>query len=364
MNLYKKLTFQKIFHKIKRLFYKIRNWIKYDIIGTFPLRLYLITPNFVPTDYLYQQVIHELSLLNRFTFLPNYGNMGDIVIAQAEYQFFDQFNFQYNIFDGTVPENLVLSGCGVFVKNWQHCYQWKLELLQKREIKKIIILPSSFYDCPDLLKVIDERFIIFCREEQSYNYLVSSNKKAKYYLEHDMAFFLKSDFMKTRNAKYLVYKEVYDKIISSLISLREMKGFKIAYFLRTDSEKKVQQQNLDLLQTMDLSESICSDSSNKNDCNFYSKLFLAAIDNADIIVTDRLHVGIGSMLMGKEVFLIDNYYGKVSGVYRHSMKNKSTVHFIDDICFLSDEINKCIENKKIRFTASTKNLNLIRKFLS
>jgi exopolysaccharide biosynthesis predicted pyruvyltransferase EpsI len=324
----------------------------------------MITPNFVPTNYSYQQVIHELRLLDSFTFLPNYGNMGDIVIAQAEYQFFDQFNFQYNIFDETVPESLVYGGGGMFVKNWQHCYQWLLELFQKNEIKKIIILPSSFYDCPDFLQVIDERFIIFCREKQSYDYLASSNKKAKYYLEHDMAFFLKSDFLKTRNIKYLAYKNVYDKLVSSLNKLGEINDFKIAYFMRIDSEAVLGQQDFNSLQTLDLSSSICSDSRNKNECNFYSKLFIATIDIADIIVTDRLHVGICSMLLGKEVFLIDNSYRKVSEVYRQSMQNIPSVHFVEDIRFLSDEINKCIENNKIRLTASTKNLNIMGDFLS
>ncbi|MDR2763136.1 MAG: polysaccharide pyruvyl transferase family protein [Planctomycetaceae bacterium] len=295
--------------------------------------------------------------------MPNYGNMGDIIIAQAEYQLFDKFNFQYKIFDETITENLVYGGGGIFVKNWCHCYQWLLELFQKTELQKIIILPSSFYDCPDLLEIIDERFIIFCREQQSYDYLVQSNKKAKYYLENDMAFFLKSNFLKTRNTRRLDYRNVYDKLVLSLIDLREVNGFKIAYFLRADSEKKVHQQDFDLLQTIDLSNSINSDSSNKNDCNFYSKLFLAAIDSADIIVTDRLHVGIGSMLLGKEVFLIDNSYGKVSEVYRYSMQNIARVHFIDDICFLSDEINNRVKNEKIRITANTKNLNRIGKFL-
>jgi exopolysaccharide biosynthesis predicted pyruvyltransferase EpsI len=289
--------------------------------------------------------------------------MGDIIIAQSEYQFFDQFNFQYDIFDGTVTENLVYGGGGIFVKNWQHCYQNILELFRKTEIKKIIILPSSFYDCSDLLEVVDERFIIFCREKQSYDYLVSSNKKAKYYLDNDMAFGLKNNFMQTCNNRYIVYKNVYDKLILPLIKLKEIQGFKIAYFLRTDSEAKINRQDLDLLQTLDLSVSICSDSRNKNECNFYSKLFFAAIDVADIIVTDRLHVGIGAMLLGKDVFLMDNYYGKISGVYQQSVKDISKIHFVDDICLLFDEINKCINSGKIKHTANINNLNLIGKFL-
>ena len=54
---------------------------------------------------------------------------------------------------------------------------------------------------------------------------------------------------------------------------------------------------------------------------------LMAVDCADAIITDRLHVGIAAALMGKEVFLLDNTYGKLSGVYNHSLKQNPHIHF-------------------------------------
>ena len=41
----------------------------------------------------------------------------------------------------------------------------------QEHVKKIIILPSSFYECQELIDCLDERFVIFCREKQSYRYM-------------------------------------------------------------------------------------------------------------------------------------------------------------------------------------------------
>jgi len=46
------------------------------------------------------------------------------------------------------------------------------------------------------------------------------------------------------------------------------------------------------------------------------------LDEFDIVRTDRLHVGILSALLGKEVHLYDNLYGKNRAVYEHSMRER------------------------------------------
>ncbi len=48
----------------------------------------------------------------------------------------------------------------------------------------------------------------------------------------------------------------------------------------------------------------------------------------DVVVTDRLHVAIMAMHMGKDVYMLDNDYGKLSGVYEVSLKNRTNVHLI------------------------------------
>ena len=71
-----------------------------------------------------------------------------------------------------------------------------------------------------------------------------------------------------------------------------------------------------------------------NDCldarlvKLFTRLFLAAIAKTDIVVTDRLHIGICGALAGKEVYLLDNNYGKLSNVYKKSMGGMANVHLV------------------------------------
>jgi exopolysaccharide biosynthesis predicted pyruvyltransferase EpsI len=55
---------------------------------------------------------------------------------------------------------------------------------------------------------------------------------------------------------------------------------------------------------------------------------LHAINEVDVVVTDRLHVGVGAALLGKHLVWLDNSYGKVHGVYQNSMAHIPHIHFV------------------------------------
>jgi exopolysaccharide biosynthesis predicted pyruvyltransferase EpsI len=315
--------------------------------------------NFSPTDKNPRHIVHELSKLGSFTFLPNPGNMGDCVIAQAEYQVFAELKLNYTVFRGDVTDNLVYGGGGIFVSNWKDSYQRVLEIFRNPKIKRIIILPSSFSECSDLLEIIDERFTIFCREKQSYEYLLSAKAGATLYLENDMVFYLKEKFAKGFNKCHSKYAEIYRSILEVLPRGISRNEYKIAYFLRGDSEGAMKaDERLPL--TFDLSRCIASYDCRKSDVvNFYSKLFFATIDTADIIVTDRLHVGICSALMGKKVFLLDNSYHKVLRVYENSMKNMESVYFVDNANLLAEALGKAVAPGMTKRTANMENIDKI-----
>lgn len=57
----------------------------------------------------------------------------------------------------------------------------------------------------------------------------------------------------------------------------------------------------------------------------YAESFIA---NYDTVYSTRLHGGILAMLMGKQTFLIDNSYGKISGVYNKWMQQIPNVSLI------------------------------------
>ena len=58
-------------------------------------------------------------------------------------------------------------------------------------------------------------------------------------------------------------------------------------------------------------------------------MFMAELASyPDVVVTDRLHVAIMAMHVGKEVYMLDNDYGKLSGVYELSLQNRANVHLL------------------------------------
>jgi exopolysaccharide biosynthesis predicted pyruvyltransferase EpsI len=66
------------------------------------------------------------------------------------------------------------------------------------------------------------------------------------------------------------------------------------------------------------------------------ELFLHAINEVDVVVTDRLHVGVGAALLGKHLVWLDNSYGKVHGVFQNSMAHIPHIHFVKSKAELDD----------------------------
>ena len=56
--------------------------------------------------------------------------------------------------------------------------------------------------------------------------------------------------------------------------------------------------------------------------------FADAVRQVDAVVTDRLHVAIMCWKAGVEVYMLDNSYHKLSGVYRKSLSNEPSVHLL------------------------------------
>ena len=186
---------------------------------------------------------------------------------------------------------------------------------------KIIILPSSFYQCGKLLEVLDERFVVFCREEQSYNYLVSARTKAKIILDHDMALRLQKDIL-TPDSLNIPYSDFY---MVNTIRQNYAPGKDVGVFLRNDCEKKpgviCPQGDIDLS-----AMGGGSVKSSREHIAFSAMLMLSVVDSVQTVITDRLHVGIAAALLGKEVYLLDNSYRKLSEVYKRSLQSLSNVH--------------------------------------
>lgn len=136
------------------------------------------------------------------------------------------------------------------------------------------------------------------------------------YLDYDMALRLSKKALDLRFWSTSFYAEQINLILNRISEIEN-----IAFLLRNDGEKSFKHIPSDF----DLS-SVFSPVMTDNESRFVAALMLSVVDEFPAIVTDRLHVGIAAILMGKEVYLLDNSYGKVFSVYRHSFSHMANVY--------------------------------------
>lgn len=255
------------------------------------------------------QLLRVLGGLKKFTYIANPGNMGDMMIAKATYDFLDDNGFDYEVYEyqsGRTLDTVVYGGGGIWVKDLYLNSDEYLEIFKRA--KRIVILPSSVFECKRLIDVMDKRFTVFAREKQTYDYLVAQNTGAEIILDHDMALRLKETCV--MGPLDVHYKRVWNKIRHKL-----PKRQRYAIFARTDVEKSSK-----LKSDLDLSSCTGSLTMTKAEADAGTKLMMASVVGYKKIVTDRLHVGIAAALMGRQLQWHDNSYGKVSAVYENSLQ--------------------------------------------
>ena len=285
--------------------------------------------------------------LNKFYYLPNKGNLGDVLIASSTFQYFKKNNIEFEIFDiaKEIKEdfNLIYGGGGIWTSNYQKDYQEILNVFKSKYLKSCIILPSSFNNCPDLIEILDERFIVYAREQKSFDYIKQS--KACVFLADDMVVGANLEefnqkpkgkiSFKNLSQKLKAYK-IYKKVMKKAKrALKKINDYKVGYLLRVDCESNFEN-NYNSIDVSNFRSIFCTNPA----LDFIlSQVFLGVIDKFDIVVTDRLHVGIVATKLNKKVFLLDNTYGKNSNVYNQSLINFENIELIT-----KEELENKLEN--------------------
>lgn len=273
------------------------------------------------TSSLYHMILDDNQLLNclyglgEFAYMPNSGNIGDMVIASATLQWFDKNKFNYKrVKENENPSMFVYGGGGA----WTHDYiQYMGPVMNiMKSAKKVVILPSSFDNVPEFIDILDERFTVFCRDKKSFDYLIAQNTKANILLDHDMAlrmqripdtlFFVPKRFRKNRR--------ILNRKLSKLPKTVNM--------FREDCESCGNHET-----DIDLSDKFgwFSPYESRKIIDFAAHTMFSSVKNFDLIRTDRLHVGIAAILLGVDVELYDNSYGKIGNVFRNSLSHLANV---------------------------------------
>lgn len=281
--------------------------------------------------------------LGPFLYMINQGNVGDALIAASTVALFEKEGLPFipcgqNLPSGMEEIVLVYGGGGGFVP-WFGMLPHYVQLFSDSRIRRCVILPQSFRECDELVDVLDERFTVCCRERASYEYCLSRNGRARFLLADDMALVADAGMLKKRRIPLPLLKmeeRAWGKCMKrdikvSLVALEG--GGKLAVCLRRDPESTGRAEALASLPlNTDISLYFMRVIDDIPHAFAYTRWALKALDQADVILTDRLHVGISGALLGKEVFLMDNVYGKISGIYELSLRERfPRLHVLNEL---------------------------------
>lgn len=249
-------------------------------------------------------LLKSYHLSHRFVYKANPGNAGDGVIASATYDFFERNALTYIPYrDGerysSETDILIFGGGGNLIEG---LYSEGHDFIQNNigKFHKVIIMPSTIRGYSDLFINNIDKFVVFCRENITFDYIKSLNYEPNknVFITDDMAFYLDLN-------KYLSLKPVYKKQ---------------ANCFRTDSESLTgdyKENNHDISLTWNgdyWDNEFLARNSTRCMINF--------LEEYKVVNTDRLHVAILASLLGKEVNFYPNSYYKNEAVYNYSLFNR------------------------------------------
>lgn len=278
-------------------------------------------------------IISALHDLGEFQFMPNHGNLGDLLIDVATRQLFKKWNLP--AVQSPCP-HLVYGGGGRFVPFYGPLDALR-DLLTAPHIKRCIILPHSFFEVDDFVRALDERHIVFCRDAASLAYCQSLNNKALFLPAHDMALCLDPSLLcqepaESEDASLLAWeKSLHSAIRQSAFRMNENGvSLKCAFFPRIGKERALPattEMGVDL-------SGLWTGSGNGSPRQFQMiRKLLDGLSTFDVVFSDRLHLCISAFFAGCRVCLLDNNYGKLSGVYHQSLSSHPRLFLLNPSAF-------------------------------
>ena len=269
-------------------------------------------------------------------YVPNVGNVGDAIIASGAWQFFDAIGLQPRIIHATRVSkgaSVIYAGGGNLTPFYQHCANF-LHQCMAVNVKEAVVLPHTIRGHATLLRQLDERFTLVCRDLPSTEWCMSMAPAARTMFCHDLALRLNVKNLQHRCSGLIPFM--------ALITRAGRAGRLRAYLRWRRYARSVQPINgtLQVFRNdveavslhpgdplQDISAAYGSEYLDRLEHDFVASDLMDTIERADVIITNRLHIGIAGALLSKRVRLYDNSYGKIRDVYQSSLKSCSLVSF-------------------------------------
>lgn len=251
-------------------------------------------------------------------FLPNSGNAGDSLINLATLHCFDRLGIRFEavgVGANVAGRTVLLGGGGNFIPAYATIRNAFTDFLDKA--KEIILLPHTVRGNEDLLARMGRNVTLICRDVESYQHAATHAAQALVLLGHDMAFHTDLPRLLDSTEAASSYQPAFvEALEKAKVDLPALQRKARVFYARHDGESAGRIGGADA----DISQ-IFAFGTWPGKAQGAAWALLEMIRTSPPIETDRLHVGIGAALLGKDCVLHDNNYGKNAGVWRHSLRH-------------------------------------------
>lgn len=282
------------------------------------------------------------NMIQDFIFIPNPGNAGDALINASTFQFFDALGLNYTVINpkkvkrslskkGALVDlfdfkdkTVVLGGGGAFTSHYSYSNRLVDEL--HADVKKLILLPCTIEGNQEVLRKLGENVVLFCRELVSFEYVSKQCDGPNIYLHDDMVLGV--------NIYDLMQFKASSSIRKKFKCFRS--HFRVEKYVKNHGVNKLNAFRLDKEKTkgsipkgnMDMSTLFSLGTQTKEENYYSAQQFLKHLNLFERIATNRLHVCIASVLLGKEVEFHSNSYYKNRAVFDQSLKSFPNISFV------------------------------------
>lgn len=297
--------------------------------------------------------------------VPNYANIGDNLIWEGELEFLKKIPFKklysanlHNIEINKIDKasTILFNGGGNFGDLYSGCQGLRINIIQNYRNKRIIVFPQTVYYKD--ISILEKESIIYnnhpdlyicLRDQVSFDTLAKYIKKDKLMLLPDMAFFINFEsFHKSEsNRKALIMnrtdiesidsKKIYEikKSIAKNITYKvsDWPSYSNIKFINFITQKFVSKKNsLSIMfQHNNILQKFVDPEfglNSKKSRTKYIQQGVSFMNNYDIIYSTRLHGVILAILLNKEVYIVDNNYGKSRNYYNTWLSDFDKVHLL------------------------------------
>ncbi len=262
-------------------------------------------------------------------YFPNPGNAGDALIATATWQCFDRVGIKPRV---ARPENfarhgtIILGGGGNLVPPYRFIAD-ALQACLDRQVRHCLLLPHTIRGNESLLNRLDERFTLLCRDQLSLAHARQHAPQAHSQLVDDMALVLDIQALRQRTQSLSHRLSLFvdrpwikrRKKWRRALARQQPNASGRLEILRSDVEAKTEHPESRDKDLMDFYLTRCE---KRAGCDQVSMDLINLLGSVKSVRTDRLHVALPATLLGLEVEILDNNYGKLSIVWKTSLEGK------------------------------------------